>query len=65
MPPVGHHRVPQPEKDQHMQNFNLALKDALSQWDPADGHNVRVELQASVSPNPGGITEYRVILTSI
>jgi hypothetical protein len=58
----GEHSVHPPEKNEHMKHFDLALKDALSKWEPSDGTELRVRLQAEVSPNPGGIRNYQVIL---
>ncbi len=64
MPPTGHEDVHPPAKHGHMQHFDDALAKALAQWDPNDGTNVRIRFEASVSPNPGGIGQYRVILES-
>lgn len=58
----GRHPVDPPEKKNHATNFDKALEDALKKWDPADGTNVRVEFQATVSQNPGGIKQYRIEL---
>jgi hypothetical protein len=51
-----------PEKNQHMRHFDTALKDALKKWQPSDGDEIEVVFHAFVSPNPGGIREYRVTI---
>jgi hypothetical protein len=51
-----------PEKNEHMKHFDKALKEALRQWQPSDGADIEVLFHASVSPNPGGIREYRVTI---
>jgi hypothetical protein len=58
---TGKNAFERPQKDNHMHNFEVALKDALSQ---SDGHDrpVQITFQAIVSPNPGGVKEYRVII---
>jgi hypothetical protein len=62
MPPIGKKDVHPPEKHEHTNNLNAALSDALANWNPSDGHDVKIRIEASVSPNPGGISQYRVIL---
>jgi hypothetical protein len=44
----------------HMDNFEKALKHALKHW--SSGGSMTVEFQASITANPGGIREYRVVL---
>lgn len=56
----GRHEVGTPEKKHHAVNFDKALEDALRKWKPADGTNVNVEFQATISENPGGIKQYRI-----
>jgi hypothetical protein len=34
----------------------------LSQWDADDGTDIRVRFQIEVTPNPGGIKNYKVII---
>jgi hypothetical protein len=63
-PPTGHHDVQPPEKTQHTQHLNAALTKALREWDPADGNEVTIKFEATISPNPGGISQYRVVLTA-
>ncbi len=60
--PTGRHRPERPEKNNHQQNFDRALADALRQWNPADGENASVRLEVSITPNPGGVNEYGVVL---
>ena len=60
--PRGSHRPQRPEKENHAQNFDRALAEALRQWDPDEGTDLHVRLEVSISPNPGGVSEYRVIL---
>jgi hypothetical protein len=62
MPPTGHEDVHPPEKNQHTQHLNAALTKALQQWDPADGTEVTITFEASISPNPGGVSQYRAVL---
>jgi hypothetical protein len=46
-----------------MQHFDLAMADALTKWKPEDGtENLKVRFEVSVSPNPGGVGTYRVII---
>jgi hypothetical protein len=61
----GKKKFDTPQKDKHMENFEAALKKALEDWDPSKGDKTepRVTFEVSVSPNPGGIKEYRVKLT--
>jgi hypothetical protein len=58
----GHHPADPPEKKHHAPNFDKALEDALKKWQPADGTEVTIEFQASITENPGGIKEYRIKL---
>jgi hypothetical protein len=51
-----------PSKRDHMQNFDEAMQDALRNWHGKGDEPVTVTLQVVVSPNPGGIKEYRVIV---
>jgi hypothetical protein len=62
MPPIGKVNPPHPEKKEHTKNLNDALSDALEKWNPGDGAEVVIKIEASVTPNPGGISQYRVIL---
>jgi hypothetical protein len=60
----GTHRPNTPEKKNHAMNFDKAIEDALRGWSPADGTEVTIAFEASVTPNPGGIREYRVVFKS-
>lgn len=51
-----------PSKDNHMKNFDDAMKEALRNWNGQGDQNLDVKFQVTVSPNPGGIKEYRVII---
>ena len=60
--PTGKHRPASPAKKDHMANFELAMKDALDGWSAHGDSEHRVALEVTVSPNPGGIKEYRVVI---
>jgi hypothetical protein len=62
MAPPGKKDVRPPEKHEHAKNLNDALSDALAKWNPSDGTEVVIKFEASISPNPGGVSQYRVIL---
>jgi hypothetical protein len=51
-----------PSKRDHMKNFDEAMQDALKNWSGKGDQPVTVTLQVSVSPNPGGVKEYHVII---
>jgi hypothetical protein len=57
----GHDKPDHPSHDRHMEHFDAAMKDALTHWDGGQ-KTVRVTLEATVSPNPGGVKEYFVTL---
>jgi hypothetical protein len=59
----GKHRVDPPEHNDHFKNFDKAMKDALDNWSGDRETNVTVTLEATVTPNPGGVREYRVVLS--
>ena len=60
----GKKKFDTPQKDKHMVNFEAALKNALEDWEPSkDRNEAKVTFEVSVSPNPGGIKEYRIKLT--
>jgi hypothetical protein len=60
--PTGKHRPATPAKKDHMANFELAMKDALDGWNAHGDVDQRVTLEVTVTPNPGGIKEYRVVI---
>jgi hypothetical protein len=60
--PTGKHRPGTPAKKDHMANFELAMKDALDRWNAQGDGDHRVAFEVTVSPNPGGIKEYRVVI---
>jgi hypothetical protein len=48
------------EKEQHTQNLNAALTDALKNWKAEEGPpNAILQFEATISPNPGGVSQYR------
>jgi hypothetical protein len=47
-----------------MANFELAMKDALDNWSGSGDDNARVTFEVTVTPNPGGVKEYRVIISA-
>jgi hypothetical protein len=65
MPPTGREDVHPPEKQQHTQHLNAALAKALREWNPQDGTEVVIRFEASVSENPGGVHQYRAVLTPL
>jgi hypothetical protein len=60
--PTGKHRPERAAKKDHMINFEAAMKDALNQWSGTKDEDPRVVFEMTVSPNPGGVKEYRVII---
>jgi hypothetical protein len=60
--PHGTEDVHPPEKHQHTQHLNSALSKALADWNPEDGSEVVIRFEATVSPNPGGVSQYRCVL---
>ena len=59
MPSPGSKDVHPPEKVQHAQHLNDALTDALRNWSQGDPTEVIIRFEASISPNPGGVGQYR------
>jgi hypothetical protein len=62
MPPTGKVNPHPPEKKEHTKNLNDALSDALEKWNPGDGAEVVIKIEATLTPNPGGISQYRIVL---
>lgn len=60
--PTGEHRPERPEKNNHAANFDRALAKALQEWQPGENAEVTIRFEASISPNPGGIGTYRIVL---
>ena len=52
MPPTGKVNPQHPEKKEHTKNLNDALSDALEKWNPGDGTEVVIKIEASVAPEP-------------
>jgi hypothetical protein len=46
-----------------MQHLNAALTKALREWNRGDGNEVVITFEASISDNPGGVGQYRCVLT--
>jgi hypothetical protein len=62
-PAEGKSEAHPPEKHNHAPHLNAALSEALKNWDPQQhAREVRIRIEASISPNPGGIGQYRVFL---
>lgn len=61
MPPHGSKDVRPPEKNHHAQHLNDVLADALKNWQQGDGSNVIIQFEASISPNPGGVSQYPAV----
>jgi hypothetical protein len=59
MPKPGKKDKRPPEKHQHTQNLNDVLADALNNWNAGDLPNVIIQFEATISPNPGGVSQYR------
>ena len=57
----GKKKCDPPAHGNHMKNFDDAMNDALDNTNPSAGPQ-SVTFQVIVSPNPGGIKEYRVII---
>lgn len=57
----GKKKCDPPAHGNHMKNFDDAMNDALDNTNPSDRPQT-VTFQVIVSPNPGGIKEYRVII---
>jgi hypothetical protein len=60
--PTGPEDVHPPEKHQHLQHLNSVLSKALEKWNPEDGSEVVIRFEATVSPNPGGVSQYPCVL---
>jgi hypothetical protein len=52
----------QPSHGNHMQHFEVALTKALNEWNWDDTATVTFEVD--IQPNPGGVREYWVTLSS-
>ena len=59
---VGHKKCDSPSHGNHMHHFEEALDDALEQWNAGDPTNMNVTFEMTISPNPGGVKEYRVTI---
>jgi hypothetical protein len=58
-------------QENHGEHFGLAIQDALNKWanssedqeQTPERPDVHVVLEATITPNPGGIKEYRATIT--
>jgi hypothetical protein len=64
MPPSGSKDVHPPERQHHAQHLNDVLAAALNNWRQGDPTDVIIQFEASISPNPGGVSQYRCRLVS-
>jgi hypothetical protein len=60
---IGRAKFQHGQKEKHMEHFSAALQDALDQWNESDPDQITVTFEAEVANNPGGIKEYRAIIT--
>jgi hypothetical protein len=60
---TGTHTPNSPAKDNHMANFDEAMKDALKQHGGSGDKQVTVTFGVVVTPNPGGVKEYVVTIS--
>lgn len=59
----GKKKCDPPAHGNHMHHFDEAMEDALDNWHGSSDANMKVTFEATVSPNPGGIKEYRVTIS--
>lgn len=59
----GKKKCDPPAHGNHMKHFDDAMEDALANWHGSTEEDLNVSLAVTVSPNPGGIKEYRVTIT--
>jgi len=62
--PQGKKKCDPPSHGNHMHHFDEAMDDALQNWNGGSNEDLTVTFQVTVSPNPGGIKEYRVNISS-
>ena len=58
----GKKKCDPPAHENHMHHFEEAMDDALKNWQGSGNQDLTVTFQVTVSPNPGGIKEYRVTI---
>jgi hypothetical protein len=58
---IGKKHFDQPKKDHHCEHFEEAFNDALRQVQ-GEVTGAPVTFEVDLSPNPGGVKEYRVII---
>ena len=59
---TGKHPVDPPAHDDHAKNFEKAMKKAFDNWSGDRDTDVTLTFEATVTPNPGGVKEYRVVI---
>ena len=70
LPVTGRWEDGHEHKENHEKHFGAAIQDALDQWadsseaDDYEASDLKVEvtLEATITPNPGGIKEYRATI---
>jgi hypothetical protein len=60
--PTGKKHCDPPSHGNHMKHFDEAMEDALDNWNGQGDPTLDVKFQVVVSPNPGGVKEYRVLI---
>ena len=61
--PRGTKHCDPPSHGNHMHHFDEAMDDALGKWNGQGGQPVEVTFQVVVSPNPGGVSQYIVVVS--
>ena len=59
---TGKHPVNPPAHNDHVKNFDKAMKNAFDNWSGNGETDVTLTFEATVTPNPGGVKEYRVVI---
>jgi hypothetical protein len=59
----GKKKCDPPSHGNHMHHFEEALEDALDNWNGSPDQNVQVSFQMKLTPNPGGVKEYKVTIS--
>jgi hypothetical protein len=72
LPVTGHFGDGGDYKEDHEKHFGFAIQDALNRWAASSDADqdeslqtldVRVVLEATITPNPGGVSQYRATIT--
>jgi hypothetical protein len=59
----GKKKCDPPSHGNHMHHFEEALADALDKWNGSPDQNAQVSFQTKLTPNPGGVKEYKVTIS--